>query len=102
MINLRENSILILLIAAVLFFAFRSDAFLTISNFRSMAINNVILVVVVVPSTMLVIAGYIDFAVGSTVGLTGVIAAVGVTAWGLPAPVAMIAAVLSGGLVGLV
>jgi ribose/xylose/arabinose/galactoside ABC-type transport system permease subunit len=94
------NALLLGLIVECVFFASRSSTFLTIGNVRNIAINSSILAVVVVASTMLIIAGYIDLSVGSTIGLAGVLTSLAALNWDY-GPVAAIAiGILAGAAVG--
>jgi ribose/xylose/arabinose/galactoside ABC-type transport system permease subunit len=94
------NALLLGLIVECIFFASRSSTFLTIGNARNIAINSSILAVVVVASSMLVIAGYIDLSIGSTIGLSGVLTSLAALNWNY-GPVASIAiGILAGAGVG--
>lgn len=97
---LKDNVIIITLILACAFFAVFAHNFLSLSNVRNIAINSAILAVVVVPSTILIVAGYIDLSVGSATGLAGVLTALAASKWGWPAPVAMALGLAAGTAVG--
>jgi ribose/xylose/arabinose/galactoside ABC-type transport system permease subunit len=97
-----DNALLLGLLTLAAFFAFQSEHFLSISNFQNIAENVSVLSVVVVASTMLLIAGHIDLSVGSTVGLTATITGLAVADWGWPAAAAIAAAILVGAAVGLI
>ena len=99
---LRDNVIILTLLFAIVFFSLSTEHFLTLGNIRNIAINSAILAVVVVPSALLILSGHIDLSVGSTVGLTGVITALAVTGWGWPVPLAILAGLGVGGVVGTI
>lgn len=101
-----SNSVLALaLIILAVSFASQSPNFLTLGNISVLADNAAALGIVVVPFTMLVISGNVDFSVGSTAGLTGTVAAVAITQWDLPQAggvgVALLAALMIGAINGL-
>jgi ribose/xylose/arabinose/galactoside ABC-type transport system permease subunit len=56
----------------IVFFTTQSDKFLTTSNFRLVLTQISPIAVLAVPVGLLLLSGYIDFAVGSTAGLAGV------------------------------
>jgi ribose/xylose/arabinose/galactoside ABC-type transport system permease subunit len=97
-----NNALLLALVAECAFFASRSGTFLTIGNVRNIAINSAILAVVVVASTMLVIAGHIDLSIGSTIGLCGVLASLAALDWGYGAAAAIALGITAGAGVGVV
>src|SRR5215203_6182680 len=75
--------------------------FLSPNNLRIVLSQTVIVAIGAIGMTLIIISGGIDLAVGSTVALTGVVTALGINA-GLPPSVALIAGILTGGLVGFV
>jgi ribose transport system permease protein len=74
LIELSTRAALILGLAVlVVYFSLGSELFLTMGNFRTIALSSAILLIVAVPQAILVIQGYVDLSVGSIVGLSGVI-----------------------------
>src|SRR5439155_842902 len=71
--RLREIGIFIALSATVLFFSIRATNFATVSNWRDIATDVAMVVVVAVGETMVVLTRNIDLSVGSVVGLTAYI-----------------------------
>ncbi len=85
-------------------FALLTDApakYLSPFNLRIVLSQTVIVALGAIGMTIIIIGGGIDLSVGATVALTGVVAALAIGA-GWPAATAVAAAVLAGGLVGLV
>lgn len=79
-----SNSVLLAaLVILVVYFLTQAPAFGNPTNLITLANNAAALGIIVVPFTMLVISGNIDFSIGSTAGLTGTILAVAVSQWGL-------------------
>lgn len=70
-----RNGIVGALIVEIVFFAVFTDRFLTVSNFRLVLLQTSVIAVLAVPSAILLMSGYIDFAVGSITGLCAVILA---------------------------
>jgi rhamnose transport system permease protein len=68
--RLREIGIFAALSATVLFFSIRATNFATVSNWRDIATDVAMVVVVAVGETMVVLTRNIDLSVGSIVGLT--------------------------------
>jgi len=88
----------------VLFFAVASGAperYLSPNNLRVVLAQTVIVALGAIGMTLVIVGGGIDLSVGSTIALTGVIAAAAIRD-GWPPGAAVLAAVLGGGLVGLV
>lgn len=99
---LLNNALLIGLIAEGAFFASKSGTFVTVGNVRNIAINSAVLAVVVVTSTLLVIAGHIDLSIGSTTGLAGVITCMAALNWHWSPIAAILVGVAVGAGIGLV
>lgn len=68
-----RNGIVGALALEIIFFWSRSDRFLTTSNIRLVLLQVAVVGIVAVPSGLLLLAGYIDFSVGSTLGLCAVV-----------------------------
>jgi ribose transport system permease protein len=69
-------------------------------NLRIVVSQTVIVALGAIGMTMIIVSGGIDLSVGSVIALTGVVAALGLVA-GWPPAVAILAAVATGGVVGL-
>lgn len=68
-----RNGIVVALVVEIAFFAIAADKFFTFSNFRLVALQTSAIATLAVPSALLLMAGYVDFAVGSITGLSAVI-----------------------------
>jgi ribose/xylose/arabinose/galactoside ABC-type transport system permease subunit len=97
-----NNALFIALVALSAFFATQSSTFLTAGNFTIIGVNSSILAVIAVPSTMLVIAGYIDLSVGSIVGLCGLVSSMAALQWQWSPAAAIAIGVAIGAAVGVV
>ncbi len=97
-----RSALLIGLIVMIVFFATRSDLFLTVGNIKNIALSGAVLLIVSVPQALLVIMGYVDLSVGSAVGLAGVVTGLLIVdhhwGWGL----AVLAGLAVGAIGGLV
>jgi ribose transport system permease protein len=92
------------LLLVVAFFALASGAperYLSGNNLRVVLAQTVIVAIGAIGMTLVIVGGGIDLSVGSTIALTGVLCA-GLLRDGSSPSVAVLAAVLTGGLVGLV
>jgi ribose/xylose/arabinose/galactoside ABC-type transport system permease subunit len=78
-----------------------SGAFLSVYNWRAIALQTVIVGTAALGMTMIMIAGGIDLSVGSVVALVTVGIGVAVRDHGVPLPLAMLGGVAIGGLCGL-
>jgi ribose transport system permease protein len=92
------------LLLVVAFFALASGAperYLSGNNLRVVLAQTVIVAVGAVGMTLVIVGGGIDLSVGSVIALTGVLCALGLRD-GWPPTLAVLAAILLGGLVGVV
>jgi ribose transport system permease protein len=89
-------------ILIVLFIALGAPNFFTVGNFSQMLRLAAPTMVVAIPMAFLMIMGYVDLSVGSLVALTAVVLGLTVTELGLPWQLAVLVALLVGGIVGLI
>jgi len=82
-------------------FAFVSDAFLTVGNGMTVALQVTSIAYLGIGATCVIITGGIDLSVGAILALSGVVSALAVKA-GAPVPAGMLAGVLVGALCGAV
>ncbi len=97
-----RNALILALIGLCAFFATQSDAFVTVGNFKNILINSSILSIIVVTSTMLLIAGHLDLSVGSTVGLGAIMAGYSLLEWGWTPAAAIALGIVVGSVVGTI
>lgn len=71
--TLVRNGIVAALVLEIVFFAVFTDRFLTVSNFRLVLLQTSVIMILAVPSAILLMSGYIDFAIGSITGLCAVL-----------------------------
>ena len=98
----RNSGVIIGLIILTTFFSFFTKNFLTPSNIITMLQNNAVNAIISCGMLLAILMGQIDISVGSTVGLTGMVAAFLITEKMLPWHVALIACILVGVFVGIV
>jgi ribose transport system permease protein len=96
-----RNSLPLGLLVLCVFFAAKSSAFASTGNVRGILLAASINMVVAIPIALLLMGGEVDLSVGSNVGLSAVVTGLGLTSWGLPSGVALIAGILTGIAVGL-
>ena len=92
------------LLLVVLIFAVLTDAparYLSPFNLRIVLSQTVIVALGAIGMTMIIVSGGIDLSVGAVIALAGVIAAIGIQS-GWPPALAVLAAVVAGGIVGAV
>ena len=92
------------LLLVVAFFALASGAperYLSANNLRVVLAQTVIVAIGAIGMTLVIVGGGIDLAVGSTIALTGVLCALALRDGWAPS-LAVLASILTGGLVGLV
>ena len=68
-----RNGIVGALVVEIAFFAIFTDRFLTVSNFRLVLLQTAVIATLAIPSALLLMAGYVDFAIGSITGLCAVL-----------------------------
>jgi ribose transport system permease protein len=90
------------LIALVLAFGLASPNFMQTSNILAILQATSVNGILAVSATIVIITGGIDLSVGTLMTFTAVIAGVVLTRWGFPLPFGIIAAILTGGAVGLI
>jgi len=99
LVNRQEFVVLILFVAIFVFLALWTTTFLTNNNLSSLARNVSWIAIAALGQSMVIIIGGIDLSVGATLALAGLVAA-----WcmqlGLPVPLAIVAGLLIGGIVG--
>lgn len=71
----RRHPLLLVLAVMVLVFQLTTSSFLDAGNLRGIATDAATLAIVAVPLALLVISGYLDLSVGSTLALGGLVAA---------------------------
>jgi len=98
----REASILLVLLALVLYFSLRTDAFFGQENARVIAEFSAPIAIIAAGEVMLLICGEIDLSVGNVYAFSAWIFYFAATDWGFPIWLAVIAGLISGSLVGLV
>ncbi|MBC9928377.1 MULTISPECIES: ABC transporter permease [unclassified Leucobacter] len=96
----RRNILLIGLIVLVIAFQSINSVFLTVGNVRGILLDLSILLILSVPAGLLLIAGYVDFSVGSVIGLSGVTAGLLMTKAGVPVIPAILLTLLVAAAVG--
>ena len=89
------------LLALIIFFASMTGAFFTFNNFIVILRQISIIGICAFGETFVVIAGGIDLSVGSTVALSGVIAASLSKFVGVPVPLSFLVGIIAGALCGL-
>ncbi|WP_026782927.1 ABC transporter permease [Pleomorphomonas koreensis] len=89
------------LLLLVFAFSVTSNAFLTMSNGVTIALQTSTIAYLGLGATCVIITGGIDLSVGSVLALSGVIAGLAVKA-GFPVPVAMLFGIIAGGVCGTV
>jgi ribose transport system permease protein len=89
------------LLLLVVVFSLTSDAFFTLGNGMTVALQVTSVALLGVGATCVIIAGGIDLSVGSVLALAGVLAALAAKA-GIPVPLAMTLGVLAGAVCGAI
>jgi rhamnose transport system permease protein len=89
---------LLALLALLLLLA---PAFFAPANLRDVAVANAMVQIIAVGMTLVILTGHVDVSVGATAGVCAVLSAT-LAREGIPTPLAALAGILLGGLVGLV
>ena len=85
-----NNILLLALSVLVVYFATHSEVFLTLSNIKVLLTNYAAIGVVAAVLALLVIAGHVDLSIGSNIALSGMITALAMTSWQMPAAAGVI------------
>ncbi|BAJ73629.1 ribose/xylose/arabinose/galactoside ABC-type transport systems, permease components [Microbacterium testaceum StLB037] len=97
-----RTPLLIVLIILVIGVQIATDSFFGWQNIRGILQDSAVIAIVAIPVAMLLIAGYIDLSVGSSLALGGVVASLVMDKGAGQPAVAIVLAILAGALVGLV
>ncbi|WP_306214030.1 multiple monosaccharide ABC transporter permease [Actinoplanes sp. RD1] len=99
--NLRESGIYLAFAAIVLLFTILTGGdMLAPQNISNIIVQNSYVLILAIGMILIIIAGHIDLSVGSVVGATGAFAAVLMVNHDIPWPIAIIATLIVGGLIG--
>lgn len=100
--NLRQSGIYIAFVFIVALFTFLTDGrLLSPGNLTNLVLQYSYILILAIGMVMIIVAGHIDLSVGSVVALTGAVAAVVTIREGMPWWVGVLAALLTGALVGV-
>ncbi|MBI5670508.1 MAG: ABC transporter permease [Chloroflexi bacterium] len=100
-IGTRELPLLVLILLVVVFMANRNPNFLTIANFRAMAVGFTPTAIIAVGMVILLVAGGFDLSVGAVLALSGTVVARMVLD-DVEQPLAVLLVLVMGGLIGAV
>ncbi|ACZ29792.1 inner-membrane translocator [Xylanimonas cellulosilytica DSM 15894] len=99
--NVRQYGIVGALIVIVLFFQWQTDGRLLMpNNLAALVQQNAYVMILAIGMVAVIVAGHIDLSVGSVVAFIGGLTAIMLAHWGWPVPVAIVAALAVGALVG--
>ncbi|HZE41343.1 MAG TPA: multiple monosaccharide ABC transporter permease [Stackebrandtia sp.] len=102
--NVRQYGMILALVLIALLFQTLTYQYnggiLTPINITNMILQNSYILVLAIGMMLVIINGHIDLSVGSVCALIGAIAGVMIVHWGLPWPVAVVAALLVGAAIG--
>ena len=98
---LRGSALLMVLMGIWVFFYFTTDGtFLTQRNLVLLALQSAIVSLAAISAVMLIVSRNFDLSVGSAVALVGVVVAVLTVKWNVPVPLAILASLAVGVLMG--
>lgn len=98
--GLRELTLFLLIVALVIVMSVLSPYFLSLANFRAMAVGLIPTAIIAVGMTMLLVSGNFDLSVGSVLALSSTVLAL-LVAHGLPILLAVLLTLALGLLIGL-
>lgn len=90
------------LIVIVVFFAFTSPNFLTFSNITGVLFSTVVIGTLAIGTTFVIVTAGIDLSIGTGMALCAVMSGVFLVNWHMPLLLGVLAAILFGGLIGLI
>ena len=100
--QLRQIGLFLALIAIIVFFQITTDGTtLRPINVSNLVVQNGYVLILAIGMVMVIIGGHIDLSVGSVAGLSGAVAGVTITKWGLPIEFAFLLCLGVGALVGI-
>ncbi|NDK30987.1 multiple monosaccharide ABC transporter permease [Nesterenkonia haasae] len=100
--NLRQSGIYIaFVLIVVLFTVMTGGSLLSPGNLTNLVLQYSYILILAIGMVMIIVAGHIDLSVGSVVAVTGAVSAVVVIREGMPWWVGVVAALLTGALVGV-
>jgi len=97
-----EASIILVILVLCAYLSWANPRFLSLDNFMNIARNYSDIGIGAVGMTMVLIVAGIDLSVASVMALGGLVAALAMTSWGLPIPIAILLGVAAGAVIGLV
>lgn len=97
-----ETSILLVMLVLGAFLTIVNPRFLSVENLMNIARNYSDIAIGAVGMTLVLLIGGIDLSVASVMALGGLVAAIAMTSWGLPIPIAILLGVGAGATIGLV
>ena len=98
----RELGIFLVVLSLGILLTIASPYFLTVGNIKTLIVGSSFDAIVAIGMTLLLISGFFDLSVGSTLALAGAVAGYAMTKFGFSVGPAIMLGFLSGGLVGLV
>jgi|AntAceMinimDraft_6_1070360.scaffolds.fasta_scaffold02261_3 ribose transport system permease protein len=87
-------------VAMIIFFSLQSEAFLGASNVMNIARGSVVVLLIALALTMVISSGGIDLSVGVALDFGAWFVIIGMASWGLPWPLAVVAGLVGGSLIG--
>lgn len=97
----REISVLLVVLALSVFLSFASDNFLSRANINALILGLSFNAIIAVGMTVLMVSGGFDLSVGSTLALAGAVAGYAMVFWHMFWPLAALLGIISGIIVGL-
>jgi ribose transport system permease protein len=98
----RYGLVIIFVVVAIFFAILRPNTFAQYANFRSLAIAYSVLAIAALALIVPLVAGRFDISVGANIGMSSIIAAYTMSSLHLPLPVAVLAGVGTGAVIGLI
>lgn len=97
-------ALLLMLVVVIIFFSVNPETpqFLSVQNLQNLLINQALLVLLAVATTLPLVAGQIDLSVGPSTALTALLTAGMMSRLELPLAVAILVSILAGVIVGLI
>jgi ribose transport system permease protein len=100
--GLRKYTVMFVLLILMVLFSFSSPYFLTVRNLNNIIVQNTYFIIVAIGLSFVMIGGGIDLSVGYQMSLVGVVTAMMMVVYGLPAWVAILVGLLLGSILGFI